>query len=57
MTSTTISTTSLNERQKEAVLTTSGPLLILAGAGAGKTKTVTHRILHLIQQGVKPSEI
>ena len=47
----------MNERQKEAVLHTEGPLLILAGAGAGKTKTVTHRILHLIHQGVAPHEI
>lgn len=42
----------LNERQKEAVLQTEGPLLIIAGAGAGKTKTVTHRIAHLIEGGV-----
>ncbi|MEI6490408.1 MAG: UvrD-helicase domain-containing protein [bacterium] len=48
---------SLNERQKEAVLTTEGPLLILAGAGAGKTKTVTQRILHLIHKGVTPEQI
>ena len=48
---------SLNDKQKEAVLYTKGPLLIVAGAGAGKTKTITHRIIHLIHQGVKPSEI
>ncbi|MEK7596548.1 MAG: UvrD-helicase domain-containing protein [Patescibacteria group bacterium] len=47
----------LNEKQKQAVLKTEGPLLILAGAGAGKTKTITHRILHLVKSGVKPSEI
>ena len=47
----------LNERQKEAVLKTEGPLLIIAGAGAGKTKTITHRILHLIKSGVAPSQI
>lgn len=48
----------LNDAQKEAALTTSGPLLILAGAGSGKTKTLTHRIAHLIaEQGVWPSNI
>ncbi len=48
---------SLNEKQKEAVLYTDGPLLIVAGAGAGKTKTLTHRIIHLIHQGVNPGSI
>lgn len=47
----------LNDRQKEAVLYTKGPLLIVAGAGAGKTKTITHRIIHLIHEGVNPSSI
>jgi len=47
----------LNDKQKEAVLYTDGPLLIVAGAGAGKTKTITHRIIHLIHQGVNPSSI
>jgi len=48
---------SLNEKQKEAVLHTDGPLLIVAGAGAGKTKTITHRIIHLIHKGVDPRSI
>lgn len=48
---------SLNDKQKEAVLYTEGPLLIVAGAGAGKTKTITHRIIHLIHQGIDPSQI
>ncbi len=48
----------LNEAQKEAVLATTGPLLILAGAGSGKTKTLTHRIARLIaEDGVYPSSI
>ena len=47
----------LNERQKEAVLQTQGPVLIVAGAGAGKTKTITHRILNLVHQGIAPNEI
>jgi len=48
---------SLNDKQKEAVLYTNGPLLIVAGAGAGKTKTLTHRVIHLIHQGVNPESI
>ncbi len=44
----------LNEAQKKAVMHVGGPLLIVAGAGAGKTKTITHRIAHLIQSGVNP---
>ena len=47
----------LNNAQNEAVNTLKGPLLIIAGAGAGKTKTITHRILNLIKNGVKPAEI
>ena len=47
----------LNERQKEAALYTEGPLLIVAGAGAGKTKTITHRIAHLIDKGAAPHAI
>ncbi len=47
----------LNAGQKEAVLHTEGPLLIVAGAGAGKTKTIVHRIIHLIEQGNNPASI
>ncbi|HRH26215.1 MAG TPA: UvrD-helicase domain-containing protein [Candidatus Paceibacterota bacterium] len=47
----------LNDRQREAVEHAGGPLLILAGAGAGKTKTLTYRILHLIRKGIDPRSI
>ncbi|MGI9118387.1 MAG: ATP-dependent helicase [Minisyncoccia bacterium] len=47
----------LNEAQKTAVTHINGPLLIVAGAGAGKTKTITHRIVHLINNGIRPDQI
>ena len=47
----------LNPAQAEAVNTLGGPLLILAGAGSGKTKTLTHRIANLISHGIDPHRI
>jgi DNA helicase-2/ATP-dependent DNA helicase PcrA len=47
----------LNSPQKEAAIHKNGPLLIIAGAGAGKTKTITHRIVNLIKTGVSPNKI
>ena len=47
----------LNEAQREAVMHTEGPLLIVAGAGAGKTKTLTERIVHIISKGIAPYNI
>ena len=47
----------LNEAQREAAACTEGPVMIIAGAGSGKTRTLTYRIAHLIETGVDPFNI
>ena len=47
----------LNEEQKQPVLHKDGPLIVIAGAGSGKTRVLTYRIVHLINQGVDPFNI
>jgi len=47
----------LNQKQKEVVGLTEGPVLVIAGAGTGKTKALTHRILQIIKNGVSPDNI
>lgn len=47
----------LNDEQKKAVLWTEGPIVILAGAGSGKTRVITYKVIYLIKQGISPSDI
>ena len=47
----------LNEPQQEAVKTTEGPILIIAGAGTGKTRVITRKVAYLIEKGIKPEDI
>ena len=52
-----MSSVTLNQKQQEAVQHTEGPLLIIAGAGAGKTKTITERIVEIVKKGTDPRKI
>ena len=48
---------SLNEEQKQAVLYNEGPLLIIAGAGSGKTRVITYKVAYLVESGINPDNI
>jgi superfamily I DNA/RNA helicase len=52
-----IDTLDIDDNKKEAITTTEGPLLIIAGPGSGKTKTLVERVVYLISKDVKPEQI
>ena len=47
----------LNTKQREAVFSTVGPHLVIAGAGSGKTRVLVYRVAYLVEQGIRPEEI